>query len=272
MRSRILAEGSSDWRVRANWAEVGGISGQDENRQSRIEKFDTAGLSLHVFSIPRSFSGLGVQRRPHNRNPRRTLSAVLIEATKARVGDMVMRMGTWDKQLQGHRGRIRSKARLKEARKARLHWVELEGLERRTLLATIPAATATAGPAEPLVAGGQCRRRQRQHEQFPGGGRPDRSVEVGGGLGGQRPDDVGDHDWRVPGRPGRRPIRINGGQSWLPLLVEPTTTIGFSPGVSVDPALLDPDDVRSDAPLYRRDEPQPGVRRQRQLLHPVRVP
>ena len=57
-----------------------------------------------------------------------------------------MRMGTWDKQLPGHHGRNRSKARLKRGAKARLHLTELESLESRTLLATIPAATAAAGP------------------------------------------------------------------------------------------------------------------------------
>lgn len=57
-----------------------------------------------------------------------------------------MGMGAWDSQLRGHRGGIRPKARLKEVRKARARRVELEGLENRTLLATIPAAAATAAP------------------------------------------------------------------------------------------------------------------------------
>ena len=56
-----------------------------------------------------------------------------------------MRKGTWDRQLQGHHGRDRAKAR-KGGRKGRPRLVELEGLESRTLLATIPAATPTAGP------------------------------------------------------------------------------------------------------------------------------
>ena len=54
-----------------------------------------------------------------------------------------MRMGTWGRPLQGHTGRIRSKSRLKGDRKARLTLIDLEGLESRTLLATIPAAAAT---------------------------------------------------------------------------------------------------------------------------------
>src|SRR5271156_803886 len=54
---------------------------------------------------------------------------------------MVMRTGSSDVQFQGHRGRIRPDARSKKARKARYYFVDLEGLESRTLLATIPAAT-----------------------------------------------------------------------------------------------------------------------------------
>ena len=81
-----------------------------------------------------------------------------------------MRMGAWDNQLQGHRGRIQPKVRLKEARKARARRVELEGLENRTLLATIPAATACGGAYEHLTDVRQCRRHQREHEQFAGGG------------------------------------------------------------------------------------------------------
>ena len=52
-----------------------------------------------------------------------------------------MRTGSSDIQFQGHRGRIRPDARPKKARKSRNPWFDLEGLESRTLLATIPAAT-----------------------------------------------------------------------------------------------------------------------------------
>ena len=57
-----------------------------------------------------------------------------------------MGMGAWNSQLRGHRGRIQPKARLKEARKVRSRWIELEGLETRTLLSTLPAATTTSAP------------------------------------------------------------------------------------------------------------------------------
>ena len=57
-----------------------------------------------------------------------------------------MRMGTWGKPLQGQNGQIKPKSRLKELRKGRTRRVELEGLEARTLLSTLPAATTTAAP------------------------------------------------------------------------------------------------------------------------------
>ncbi len=54
-----------------------------------------------------------------------------------------MQTGSSDTLSRGHRGRSRQDARLKKARKARYRWIDLEGLESRTLLATTPAATAT---------------------------------------------------------------------------------------------------------------------------------
>ena len=53
-----------------------------------------------------------------------------------------MRTGSSDIQFQGHRGRIRPDARPRKARKSRYCFMDLEGLESRTLLATIPVATA----------------------------------------------------------------------------------------------------------------------------------
>jgi hypothetical protein len=54
-----------------------------------------------------------------------------------------MRTGSSDILSRGHRGRNRLDARLKNARKSRPCSFDLEGLECRTLLATIPAATAS---------------------------------------------------------------------------------------------------------------------------------
>ena len=54
---------------------------------------------------------------------------------------MAMGTGASDNSLRGPRDRNRPKSRLRRTRKARAQRVELEGLETRTLLATIPAAT-----------------------------------------------------------------------------------------------------------------------------------
>src|ERR1700678_1841210 len=54
-----------------------------------------------------------------------------------------MRTGTSDILSQGHSGRLRLNARLKRARKSQNFRIDLEGLESRTLLATIPGATPT---------------------------------------------------------------------------------------------------------------------------------
>ena len=60
-----------------------------------------------------------------------------------------MRTGTSDILSQGHSGRLRLNARLRRARKSRNYRIDLEGLESRTLLATIPAATpTTAAPTD----------------------------------------------------------------------------------------------------------------------------
>jgi hypothetical protein len=56
---------------------------------------------------------------------------------------MVMGTGASGNSFRGHRDRIRPRRRLKEARSARVSWLDLEGLETRALMATIPAATPT---------------------------------------------------------------------------------------------------------------------------------
>ncbi len=56
-----------------------------------------------------------------------------------------MRTGTSDILSRGHSSRLRLDARLKRARKSRSYRIDLEGLESRTLLATIPAASVVAG-------------------------------------------------------------------------------------------------------------------------------
>ena len=55
-----------------------------------------------------------------------------------------MRTGTSDILSQGQSRRLRLDARLRRARKSRNYRMDLEGLECRTLLATIPAAAPTS--------------------------------------------------------------------------------------------------------------------------------
>ena len=52
-----------------------------------------------------------------------------------------MGTGASDNARRGHRDRIRPRSRLRGARKAPVCRVDLEGLETRALMATIPAAT-----------------------------------------------------------------------------------------------------------------------------------
>ena len=59
---------------------------------------------------------------------------------------MIMVMGVSDSLPRGNRGRLRPDARRRKVRRSRLARIGLEGLEPRTLLATIPAAAATAPP------------------------------------------------------------------------------------------------------------------------------
>jgi hypothetical protein len=59
-----------------------------------------------------------------------------------------MRTGASEILSRGRRGRIRPEARRKATRKSRLRRIDLEGLEARTLLATIPAASATGAAVD----------------------------------------------------------------------------------------------------------------------------
>ena len=126
--------------------------------------------------------------------------AVLIEATRARVGDMVMRTGTWDNQLRGHHGGIRSKARPGGPGRVVPSGSNLERLGEPNATDHDPGGHGDGRTAEPLIAGRQCRRQQRQREQHAGRGQPERSVEAGGDLGGLRHDDAGRHGRLYPVR------------------------------------------------------------------------
>ena len=62
-----------------------------------------------------------------------------------------MRTGSSDMLSRGLRGRNRLDARLKKARKSWYYRIDLEGLESRTLLATIPAVAPGTAPLRNLT-------------------------------------------------------------------------------------------------------------------------
>ena len=179
---------------------------------------------------------------------------------------MAMGTGASGNSLRGPRDRNRLAPRLRGVRKARVRRIELEGLESRTLLATIPAATATAGPQNISSLFGNAGGLTANQSSPVGGGRPAEPAEAGGGLGGQRPGVAGDHEqchrggdrgglqhqWRsdlasLPGRAGQWPG-------------DPGFHLGARSG-----------HVRPDGLLQVRHRSQRGFRRQRQLLHADRV-
>jgi subtilisin-like proprotein convertase family protein len=150
-----------------------------------------------------------------------------------------MRKGTWDKQLQGHRGRIRSKSGHQGARKGRPQWVDLEALESRTLLTTIPAATTTGAPMNLSqlagnIGGGAASESSALVSVDPTD--PSKLVAV---WVDNDPTMFADTDSTIQVVV-EAAYSINQGQSWLPLLVEPTSTDGPSPGLSETPLLFDP--------------------------------
>jgi hypothetical protein len=157
-----------------------------------------------------------------------------------------MGMGTWDKQLQGHHGRNRSKARHKGARRPRLHLAELENLESRTLLATIPAATATGGPQDlsglvPDLGGVNASQSSSVVAVDPTD--PSKLVTV---WVDNDPTLLAATD-NIIGGVLEAAYSINGGQNWLPMLGEP-----IGDNIPVDPEL-------PDGALPVRDGSQPGV-------------
>ena len=123
---------------------------------------------------------------------------------------------------------------LKENRKARMRWVDLEGLESRTLLATIPAAAATGVQQNlssllPTFGGVNASMSSSQVAVDPLD--PSKLVTV----------------W-IDNDPAMLPATdniiggvleaaysINSGQSWLPLFGEP-----IADNIPIDPELLDP--------------------------------
>ena len=184
------------------------------------------------------------------------------------VGDMAMGTGASGNSLRGPRGRNRPKSRLEGVRRARVRRVELEGLEARTLLATIPAAAADGGGRRTsrTMFGNAGGTNASQNSPVVAVDPHDPSKLVAVWVDND-PAMAGDHRQRHRRWSLEAAYSVNGGQSWLPLLAEPTNGLG----IPSDRRAARPDDVRPDGPLQVRDRSQPGIRRQRQLLHPDRV-
>ena len=137
-----------------------------------------------------------------------------------------MGTGTSDNALRGHRDRIRPKSRLRGARKAPVCRVDLEGLETRALMATIPAATPI-GNLQNLsalmsnIGGTTASMNSVQVAIDPHTSTKMVAVWV-------------DNDPTMAAITNNAYITVlegayslNGGQSWLPMFSEPTNTAGL---------------------------------------------
>ena len=166
-----------------------------------------------------------------------------------------MRKGTWDNQLPGHHGRNRSKPRLKGSRKGRPQWVDLESLESRTLLATIPAAAATGGPMNLSALVGNAGGTQSSAQVAVDPTDPSKLVAV-----------WVDNDPNMYAATNNTieviveaAYSVNQGQSWLPMLVEPTTSLSLgTPGLAVSPELYDPTTSAPTRPYIDQTSPSLG--------------
>ena len=116
----------------------------------------------------------------------------------------------------------------RKPRKSRDYRIELEGLESRTLLATIPAAVVTGrGHDESFVGFRKRWRVDDERKQFDGGHRPSESAEDGSGLAGQRPGRLVTPFLVQTVLEGA--YTINGGQTWTPFNGEPGSGLPTAP-------------------------------------------
>ena len=146
-----------------------------------------------------------------------------------------MRKGTWDRQLQGHHGRNRLKARHKGARRPRLHLAELENLESRTLLATLPAAAAVGGPQNISSLFGNAGGLTANETSSLVAVDPLDPTKLVSVWVDDDPALLGITDNVIQGVL-EGAYSINSGQSWIPFLGEPAN----GNGIPVDPELFDP--------------------------------
>jgi subtilisin-like proprotein convertase family protein len=157
-----------------------------------------------------------------------------------------MGMGVSDSLPRGNRGRVRPDARSRNVRRSRLRRMGLEGLETRTLLATIPAAAATGLPQNlsslmPTLGGLSASQNSTTVQIDPTN--PSKMVAL----------------W-IDSDPALDPpylvdsvlegvYTINAGQTWTPLFGEPGS------GLPVAPILLDPNTFNPTVPYLQVSNP-----------------
>ena len=120
---------------------------------------------------------------------------------------MAMGTGASDNSLRGPRDRNRPRLRLPGTRKPRVQRVDLEGLETRALMATIPAASPTAAPLNISNMFGNAGGANASMTSSVVAVDPLDPDEAGVGLDRQRSVGAAPHGQRHPGRCWRRRIR-----------------------------------------------------------------
>jgi len=159
---------------------------------------------------------------------------------------MIMVMGVSDSLPRGNRGRLRPDARRKKVRSSRFRRIDLEGLEPRTLMATIPAAAATALPANlsSLMgnAGGLTTSENSTTVEIDPTN-PSKMVALW----------IDNDPSLVPPYLVQSVLEgvytINAGQTWTPLFGEPGS------GLPISPILLDPNTLNPTVPYLQASNP-----------------
>ncbi|MFI5458491.1 MAG: proprotein convertase P-domain-containing protein [Isosphaerales bacterium] len=159
-----------------------------------------------------------------------------------------MRTGSSDTQFRGHRSGLRLDTRLKKARKSRNYRIDLEGLELRTLLATIPAATVVGAPVNLSSAFGNAgglTTNESSSTMVVDPLNPLKMVTVW-----QDNDPALVTPFRVQ-TVLEGAFTIDGGQTWTPLNAEP----GNGLNIPIAPVLLDPNTTMPTVPYLQTTNP-----------------
>ena len=146
-----------------------------------------------------------------------------------------MGTGASDNSLRGPRDRARGKSRLRGTRRARPQRIELERLEVRALLATIPAATPTTAPQNISSMFGNAGGTNASQTSSVVAVDPLDPTKLVSVWIDNDPSELPPTDNEIQGVL-EAAYSVNSGQHWLPMLGEPTNGIG----IPVDPELYDP--------------------------------